>query len=207
MNGMLQMRRTGPKRHGLLCRTGPGTGATRIDPLRWSSSFRSPRAMEGFPAVILSPPYVGLLISQVDFRLRSSADLRSAAILVGIVVMVALVAYVCWWVVVWRDQRRRTSEQYLFADLARAHRLSWSEQRLLLHGARLAGIRYPSSLFLDPGVWDQLANQMRGAELAARLHNLRQRLLPPAEVGEPLSFRAESKRTTTSFRQSAGGLS
>src|SRR5882757_5946377 len=63
--------------------------------------------------------------------------------------------------IVWQtiSRRRRRDFAYdspprLFADLCRAHKLTWANRRLLKHLATARGLKCPATLFVEPENFD-----------------------------------------------------
>jgi hypothetical protein len=63
--------------------------------------------------------------------------------------------------IVWQTISRRRHRDFhydspprLFADLCRAHKLNWSNRRLLKHLATARGLKSPATLFVEPEYFD-----------------------------------------------------
>lgn len=77
------------------------------------------------------------------------------------VLIVASVTLLVIVAIVWQtiSRRRRRDFDYdrpqrLFADLCRAHKLNWSNRRLLKHLAAARGLKCLSTLFVEPEYFD-----------------------------------------------------
>jgi hypothetical protein len=85
--------------------------------------------------------------------------------------------------IVWQtiSRRRRRDFAYdspprLFADLCRAHKLNWSNRRLLKQLAAARGLKCPAALFVEPDYFD-MTNVPPGLKpSAAELRQLRHKL-------------------------------
>ena len=99
------------------------------------------------------------------------------------VLIVASVTLLVIVAIVWQTisrQRRRDFDydrpQRLFADLCRAHRLSWSNRRLLKHLAAARGLKCPSTLFVEPEYFDATNVPLTLKRSAVELRQLRHKL-------------------------------
>jgi hypothetical protein len=79
------------------------------------------------------------------------------------------------------SHRRRRDFDYdrpprLFADLCRAHKLNWSNRRLLKHLAAARGLKCPATLFVEPEYFDMTNVPPALKPSAAELRQLRHKL-------------------------------
>lgn len=85
--------------------------------------------------------------------------------------------------IVWQtiSRRRRRDFAYdspprLFADLCRAHKLNWSNRRLLKHLAVSRGLKSPATLFVEPDHFDMTNVPAKLKPSANELRQLRHKL-------------------------------
>ena len=85
--------------------------------------------------------------------------------------------------IVWQtiSRRRRRDFAYdspprLFADLCRAHKLNWSNRRLLKHLAAARGLKCPATLFVEPEHFDMTNVPPALKPSAGELRQLRHKL-------------------------------
>ena len=99
------------------------------------------------------------------------------------VLIVAAVTLLVIVTIVWQtiSRRRRRdfdydSPQRLFADLCRAHKLNWSNRRLLKQLAAARGLKCPSTLFVEPEYFDMTNVPCALKPSAGELRQLRHKL-------------------------------
>jgi hypothetical protein len=85
--------------------------------------------------------------------------------------------------IVWQTISRRRSRDFhydspprLFADLCRAHKLNWSNRRLLKHLAAARGLKSPATLFVEPDYFDATNALSVLKASASELRQLRHKL-------------------------------
>jgi len=98
-------------------------------------------------------------------------------------VILASVTLVVIVTIVWQtiSRRRRRDFAYdspprLFADLCRAHKLTWSSRRLLKHLATARGLKCPATLFVEPDHFDMTNVPAALKPSANELRQLRHKL-------------------------------
>jgi hypothetical protein len=112
-------------------------------------------------------------------RLRDWLDVVSPyEVLILTTVTLLVVVTIVWQVI---SRRRRRDFDYdrpprLFADLCRAHKLSWSNRRLLKHLAVARGLKSPTILFVEPEYFDMTNVPPALKASAAELRQLRHKL-------------------------------
>lgn len=131
-----------------------------------------------------------LLVGQLDLRLRSTLDTRSAMIVLTVVAGVGLVALMVRWYWNRYDYRKHRSAAALFAELCRAHQLSWSERRLLSQLAVMASLNPKAVLFVNPDVWARVLPRIPDPSYRQQLEQLRLRLF--CETDKRLNSERES---------------
>ncbi len=80
----------------------------------------------------------------------------SHEVLILAAVTLLVIVTIAWQTI---SRRRRRDFEYdspprLFADLCRAHKLNWSNRRLLKHLAAARGLKCPATLFVEPEYFD-----------------------------------------------------
>jgi hypothetical protein len=85
--------------------------------------------------------------------------------------------------IIWQTISRKRQRDFaydspprLFADLCRAHRLSWSHRRLLKHLAAARGVKCPTELFVEPEHFDIINVPAALRPSANELRQLRHKL-------------------------------
>ncbi len=105
-----------------------------------------------------------------------TANWREVLILATVTLLVIIT-------VIWQtiSRRRRRDFDYdspprLFSDLCRAHRLNWSNRRLLKQLAVARGLKSPAALFVEPEYFDMtnVPSALKGS--VAELRSLRRQL-------------------------------
>jgi hypothetical protein len=99
------------------------------------------------------------------------------------VLILAAVTLLVIGTIVWQSisRRRRRDFEYdrpprLFADLCRAHKLNWSNRRLLKQLAAARGLKCPASLFVEPEYFDMTNVPAALKPSAGELRQLRHQL-------------------------------
>jgi hypothetical protein len=128
------------------------------------------------------PIKIQLLASQ-DYsdewsRLARLFSFISYELLILVAVTLLVIVTVAWQTI---SRRRRRDFAYdspprLFADLCRAHKLNWSNRRLLKHLATARGLKCPARLFVEPDYFDMTNVPPALKSSAAELRQLRHRL-------------------------------
>jgi hypothetical protein len=111
-----------------------------------------------------------------DFRVDHT-KLDPGLIFVSLVVLVAVVVFLAWLNKMMNRQDNRrlyNNPKQLFRSLCRAHDLSRSQQRLLLHIARHLNLAQPAVLFVEPERLDQVAKAWQSQSAGAQLVELKQ---------------------------------
>lgn len=96
--------------------------------------------------------------SQEWARIGRALSFISSEVALLAAVTLLVIATIVWQTI---SRKRRRDFAYdspprLFADLCRAHRLSWSHRRLLKHLAAARGLKCPTELFVEPEHFDML---------------------------------------------------
>jgi hypothetical protein len=99
-------------------------------------------------------------------------------VLILTAVTLLVIVTIVWQVI---SRRRRRDFDYdrpprLFTELCRAHRLSWSNRRLLKHLAIASGLKSPAMLFVEPEYFDMANVPPTLKASAAELRQLRHKL-------------------------------
>jgi hypothetical protein len=108
-----------------------------------------------------------------EFKLKDLPDIGPYELLILSIVTLLVVTTIVWRTV---SRRRRRDFEYnspprLFSALCRAHKLTWSNRRLLKHLAAARDLKCAATLFVEPDYFD-LANLP--PELKPAAHELRQ---------------------------------
>jgi len=111
-------------------------------------------------------------------RLARLFSFVSYELLILVAVTLLVVVTIAWQTI---SRRRRRDFAYdspprLFADLCRAHKLNWSNRRLLKHLAAARGLKCPATLFVEPDYFDMTNVPPVLKSSAAELRQLRHRL-------------------------------
>lgn len=111
-------------------------------------------------------------------RLRDLLSVGPYEVLILAAATLLVIVTIVWQVIF---RRRRRDFDYdrpprLFADLCRAHKLNWSNRRLLKHLAAARGLKFPAMLFVEPEHFDMTnvpsALKASAAELRQLCHKL-----------------------------------
>ena len=111
-------------------------------------------------------------------RLASLFSFVSYEVLILASVTLLVIITIVWQTI---SRRRRRDFAYdspprLFADLCRAHKLNWSNRRLLKHLAAARGLKCPATLFVEPDYFDMTNVPAALKPSAAELRQLRHKL-------------------------------
>ena len=111
-------------------------------------------------------------------RLAHLLDYISVDVLILSAVTLLVIVTVVWQTV---SRRRRRDFHYdsppgLFADLCRAHKLTWSNRRLLKHLANARGLKCQATLFVEPEHFDMTNVPLELKPHASELRQLRHKL-------------------------------
>ena len=105
-------------------------------------------------------------------------DFGPYELLILVAVTLLVIVTIVWQII---SRRRRRDFDYdrpprLFADLCRAHKLNWSNRRLLKHLAAARGLKCPSTLFVEPEYFDMTNVPVALKPSAGELRQLRHKL-------------------------------
>ena len=111
-------------------------------------------------------------------RLGRLLDFGPYELLILVAVTLLVIVTIVWQII---SRRRRRDFDYdrpprLFADLCRAHKLNWSNRRLLKHLAAARGLKCPSTLFVEPEYFDMTNVPVALKPSAGELRQLRHKL-------------------------------
>jgi hypothetical protein len=133
--------------------------------------------------VIHGPLHVIHLLAAQDYspewdRLGHWLNAGPYEVLILAAVTLLVVMTISWQVI---SRRRRNDFDYdrpprLFADLCRAHKLNWSNRRLLKHLAAARGLKSPACLFVEPEHFDMTNVPAALKSSAADLRRLRHKI-------------------------------
>jgi hypothetical protein len=158
--------------------------------------------------VFVSAPFLPLAEASRSASLsesfRSHAGMGRDDVLLGLLMAVALVAGL-WAATRLLGMRRRRRGYHnpwkLFRALAKAHRLRWSDRRLLARVARQQNIRDPARLFLEVQLWDEQALGPAFALEIVRLRTLRMQIFEASS--QTKSIETGARRTSARVRKTA----
>jgi hypothetical protein len=111
-----------------------------------------------------------------NFEGLPSVSANQLLILVAVTLLV--IVTIAWQAI---SRRRRRDFDYdrparLFADLCRAHKLSWANRRLLKHLAAARDLKCPATLFVEPEYFDMTNVPPTLKASAGELRQLRHKL-------------------------------
>jgi hypothetical protein len=111
-------------------------------------------------------------------RLRDLLSANTHEVLILTAVTLLVIVTIVWQVV---SKRHRRDFDYdrphrLFADLCRAHKLTWSNRRLLKQLAMARGLKSPTLLFVEPDHFDMTNLPSVLKTSATELRQLRHKL-------------------------------
>lgn len=121
---------------------------------------------------------------QMGRRFRRGGSTIDAADLVTMLGIIAVVAAIAWLIVRYiklREKRNTSSAQHLFHELCRAHQLDWPSRKLLQSLAKAHGLANPARMFVEPHRFNADKIGPAFANSRRRLAELRQQLFAESD--------------------------